>query len=41
MTGRGGAALSNHAAVIGVNELLHKPLKRAALAESLARALNS
>jgi PAS domain S-box-containing protein len=41
MTGRGGAALSNHAAAIGVNEVLHKPLKRAELAESLARALNS
>jgi FixJ family two-component response regulator len=41
MTGRGGAALADHAADIGVNEVLHKPLKRADLAESLERALES
>jgi PAS domain S-box-containing protein len=40
MSGHGGAALANRAAAIGVNEVLHKPLQRADLAESLARALD-
>jgi CheY-like chemotaxis protein len=39
MSGHGGAALANRAAAMGVNEVLHKPLQRADLAESLARAL--
>ncbi|HXA35676.1 MAG TPA: ATP-binding protein [Steroidobacteraceae bacterium] len=39
MSGHGGAALANRAAAIGVREVLHKPLQRADLAESLARAL--
>jgi PAS domain S-box-containing protein len=39
MSGHGGAALENRAAAMGVNEVLHKPLQRADLAESLARAL--
>jgi PAS domain S-box-containing protein len=41
MSGHGGAALANRAAAMGVNEVLHKPLQRADLAESLARALDS
>jgi PAS domain S-box-containing protein len=40
MSGHGGAALANRAAAMGVNEVLHKPLQRADLAESLARALD-
>jgi FixJ family two-component response regulator len=40
MSGHGGAALANRAAAIGVNEVLHKPLQRADLAESLTRALD-
>jgi len=40
MSGHGGAALANRAAAIGVNEVLHKPLQRADLAESLARVLD-
>jgi CheY-like chemotaxis protein len=39
MSGHGGATLENRAAAMGVNEVLHKPLQRADLAESLARAL--
>jgi len=41
MSGHGGAALANRAAAMGVNEVLHKPLQRADLAESLARTLYS
>jgi PAS domain S-box-containing protein len=40
MTGHGGAALAEQAGAIGVREVLHKPLKRAELAESLARFLH-
>ncbi len=40
MSGHGGAPLEHRAASIGVNEVLHKPLQRADLAESLARALD-
>jgi PAS domain S-box-containing protein len=40
MSGHGGAALEKRAAAMGVNEVLHKPLQRADLAESLARVLN-
>jgi PAS domain S-box-containing protein len=40
MSGHGGAPLEQRAAVIGVKEVLHKPLRRVDLAESLARALN-
>jgi CheY-like chemotaxis protein len=39
MSGHGGAALEHRAQAIGVKEVLHKPLQRADLAESLARAL--
>jgi PAS domain S-box-containing protein len=39
MSGHGGAPLAHRAQVIGVTEVLHKPLQRADLAESLARAL--
>lgn len=39
MSGHGGAQLAKQAAGIGVNEVLHKPLKRRDLAESLARVL--
>ena len=39
MSGHGGAPLAHHAAAIGVREVLHKPLQRADIAESLARAL--
>lgn len=41
MTGYGGAQVANRAADIGVNEVLHKPLRRRDLAESLARILKS
>jgi FixJ family two-component response regulator len=37
MSGHGGASLANRVAAIGVNDVLHKPLQRADLAESLAR----
>jgi PAS domain S-box-containing protein len=40
MSGHGGAPLEHRAAVIGVKEVLHKPLRRVDLAESLARGLN-
>jgi PAS domain S-box-containing protein len=40
VSGHGGAALANRAAAMGVNEVLHKPLQRADLAESLARVLD-
>jgi CheY-like chemotaxis protein len=40
MSGHGGAALEERAAIIGVDEVLHKPLQRADLAESLARILD-
>jgi PAS domain S-box-containing protein len=39
MSGHGGATLAHRAAAIGVKEVLHKPLQRVDLAESLARAL--
>lgn len=39
MSGHGGAALALRAQTIGVKEVLHKPLQRIDLAESLARAL--
>jgi PAS domain S-box-containing protein len=39
MSGHGGATLAQQAQAIGVKEVLHKPLQRADLAESLARAL--
>jgi PAS domain S-box-containing protein len=39
MSGHGGAPLAQRAATIGVQEVLHKPLQRMDLAESLARAL--
>jgi PAS domain S-box-containing protein len=39
MSGHGGAPLAHRAQAIGVKEVLHKPLQRADLAESLARAL--
>src|SRR6202011_3682544 len=39
MSGHGGAALAERAAAIGVREVLHKPLQRLDIAESLARAL--
>jgi CheY-like chemotaxis protein len=41
MSGHGGAQLAQRAAAIGVNEVLHKPLQRRDLAESLARVLGS
>jgi PAS domain S-box-containing protein len=40
MSGHGGAPLEHRAAAIGVREVLHKPLRRVDLAESLARALD-
>jgi PAS domain S-box-containing protein len=40
MSGHGGAPLAHRAAAIGVKEVLHKPLRRVDLAESLARALD-
>jgi signal transduction histidine kinase/ActR/RegA family two-component response regulator len=40
MSGHGGAPLEHRAAAIGVKEVLHKPLQRVDLAESLARALD-
>ena len=39
MSGHGGAPLVHRAAAMGVKEVLHKPLQRADLAESLARVL--
>ena len=39
MSGHGGASLAQQAAAIGVKEVLHKPLQRVDIAESLARAL--
>jgi PAS domain S-box-containing protein len=39
MSGHGGAPLAYRAHAIGVREVLHKPLQRADLAESIARAL--
>src|SRR5882672_6810168 len=41
MSGHGGVRLANRAAEIGVNEVLHKPLQRGDLAESIARHLRS
>jgi PAS domain S-box-containing protein len=41
MSGHGGVRLENRAAGIGVNEVLHKPLQRGDLAESIARHLGS
>ncbi|HWS63364.1 MAG TPA: ATP-binding protein [Steroidobacteraceae bacterium] len=40
MSGHGGAPLEHRAAAIDVKEVLHKPLQRVDLAESLARALD-
>ena len=40
MTGYGGGELLNQAADIGVSEVLHKPLRRSELADSLARVLD-
>ena len=39
MSGHGGAPLAQRAAALGVKEVLHKPLQRIDIAESLARAL--
>ena len=39
MSGHGGAQLTQKAAAVGVQEVLHKPLQRRDLAESLARVL--
>jgi CheY-like chemotaxis protein len=41
MSGHGGPQLAKRAAAIGVNEVLHKPLQRRDLAESLARVLEA
>jgi CheY-like chemotaxis protein len=41
MSGHGGAQLAKQAAAIGVNEVLHKPLRARDLAEALARVLRS
>jgi CheY-like chemotaxis protein len=41
MSGHGGSQLEKRAAAIGVNEVLHKPLQRRDLAESLARVLGA
>jgi CheY-like chemotaxis protein len=41
MSGYGGPQLSQRAAVIGINEVLRKPLQRRDLAQSLARMLAS
>jgi DNA-binding NtrC family response regulator len=41
VSGHGGTQLAKAAAVIGVNELLCKPLQRRELAESVARVLRS
>jgi PAS domain S-box-containing protein len=41
MSGHGGVPLANRASGIGVNEVLHKPLRRGDLAESFARNLGS
>jgi CheY-like chemotaxis protein len=40
MTGYGGGELLNQVADIGVGEVLHKPLRRSELADSLARVLD-
>ncbi|HEY6722023.1 MAG TPA: ATP-binding protein, partial [Burkholderiales bacterium] len=39
MSGHGGTSLAHRAAAIGVKEVLHKPLQRLDLADSLARAI--
>ena len=39
MSGHGGTTLAHRASAIGVKEVLHKPLQRADLADSLARAI--
>jgi PAS domain S-box-containing protein len=41
MSGHGGTSLAHRAAAIGVIEVLHKPLQRLDLADSLARGLRS
>jgi PAS domain S-box-containing protein len=41
MSGHGGPQLAKRAAAIGVNEVLHKPLQRRDLADSLARVLGA
>ena len=40
-SGHGGSQLEKRAAAIGVSEVLHKPLQRRDLAESLARVLGA
>jgi CheY-like chemotaxis protein/two-component sensor histidine kinase len=39
MSGHGGTSLAHRASAIGVKEVLHKPLQRSDLADSLARAI--
>ena len=39
MSGHGGTTLAHRASAIGVKEVLHKPLQRSDLADSLARAI--
>jgi PAS domain S-box-containing protein len=41
MSGHGGAQLTEHAAAVGAQEVLHKPLQSRDLAESLARVLGA
>jgi PAS domain S-box-containing protein len=41
MSGHGGAQLTQHAAAVGAQEVLHKPLQSRDLAESLARVLGA
>jgi CheY-like chemotaxis protein len=41
MSGHGGSQLEKRAAAIGVSEVLHKPLQRRDLAESLSRVLGA
>jgi FixJ family two-component response regulator len=40
MSGHGGAQLTQKAAAVGAQEVLHKPLQRRDLAESLTRVLS-
>jgi CheY-like chemotaxis protein len=41
MSGHGGSQLMQRAAAVGAREVLHKPLQRRDLAESLARVLGA
>jgi FixJ family two-component response regulator len=41
MSGHGGAQLTQNAAAVGAQEVLHKPLQSRDLAESLARVLGA